>query len=240
MNPVVIPVPTFYFPIPYSIHQRERGSDRKESACNAGDLGLIPGLGRSPEEGNGYPLQYSCLENPMDREPGGLQSMGSNRVGHDWATNTFTYAYMYVCIHMESLLQAISVLKSDTVSLTLSLLHLTHRWPTVNVGDGMVVRPELREQLIFSGPYIINSPKIFFTVTIRAYKGSLSQCAGCYFCNCLRLKNFQKWLTVFFSKCLWPTCCRFCISPITFHHLKSVNLSSLLLFQFIRKSSGIL
>ena len=42
-------------------------SDGKESVCNAGDLGLIPGLGRSPEEGNGYPLQYSCLENPMDR-----------------------------------------------------------------------------------------------------------------------------------------------------------------------------
>ena len=38
------------------------------SACNAGDLGLIPGLGRSPGEGNGNPLQYSCLENPMDRE----------------------------------------------------------------------------------------------------------------------------------------------------------------------------
>ena len=39
----------------------------KESACNAGDLGLIPGSGRSPGEGNGKPLQYSCLENPMDR-----------------------------------------------------------------------------------------------------------------------------------------------------------------------------
>ena len=41
--------------------------DGKESACNAGDLGLIPGLGRSPGEGNGNPFQYSCLENPMDR-----------------------------------------------------------------------------------------------------------------------------------------------------------------------------
>ena len=41
------------------------GSDSKESACNAGDLGLIPGSGRSPGEGNGSPLQYSCLENPM-------------------------------------------------------------------------------------------------------------------------------------------------------------------------------
>ena len=43
------------------------GSDSKESACNAGDLGLIPGSGRSPGEGNSYLLQYSCLENSMDR-----------------------------------------------------------------------------------------------------------------------------------------------------------------------------
>ena len=42
------------------------GSEVKVSACNAGDLGSIPGLGRSPGEGNGNPLQYSCLENPMD------------------------------------------------------------------------------------------------------------------------------------------------------------------------------
>ena len=40
----------------------------KESACNAGDLGLIAGSGRSPGEGNGNPFQYSCLENSMDRE----------------------------------------------------------------------------------------------------------------------------------------------------------------------------
>ena len=42
------------------------GSAGKESACNVGDLSLIPGLGRFPEEGKGYPLQYSCLENSMD------------------------------------------------------------------------------------------------------------------------------------------------------------------------------
>ena len=42
-------------------------SDGKESACNVGNRGSIPGLGRSPGEGNSYPLQYSCLENPMDR-----------------------------------------------------------------------------------------------------------------------------------------------------------------------------
>ena len=43
------------------------GSDSKESACNAGDSDSIPGWGRSPGEGNGNPLQDSCLENPMDR-----------------------------------------------------------------------------------------------------------------------------------------------------------------------------
>ena len=43
------------------------GSDGKESGCNAGDLGSIPGSGRSSEEGNGNPLQCSCLENSMDR-----------------------------------------------------------------------------------------------------------------------------------------------------------------------------
>ena len=42
------------------------GSDGKVSAYNEGDLGLVPGLGRSPGEGNGSPLQYSCLEDPMD------------------------------------------------------------------------------------------------------------------------------------------------------------------------------
>ena len=43
------------------------GLDSKESTCGAGDLGLIPGLGRFPGEGNGNPLQYFCLENPIDR-----------------------------------------------------------------------------------------------------------------------------------------------------------------------------
>ena len=52
------------------------GSAGKESSCNAGDLGLIPGLGRSPGEGKGYPLQYSGLENSMD-------CMGSQRVRYD-------------------------------------------------------------------------------------------------------------------------------------------------------------
>jgi len=55
----------------------------KASAYNAGNLDSIPGLGRSSGEGNGNPLQYSCLKNPMEEKPGRLQSMGSQRVGHD-------------------------------------------------------------------------------------------------------------------------------------------------------------
>ena len=51
------------------------------NAGDARDAGLIPGSGRSPGVGNGTPLQYSCLENPMDR--GAWQSMGSPGVGHD-------------------------------------------------------------------------------------------------------------------------------------------------------------
>ena len=63
------------------------GSDSQESACNVGDLGSIPGLGRFPGGEHGNPLQFSCLENPQwTEEPGGLQSVGSQRVRHDWAT----------------------------------------------------------------------------------------------------------------------------------------------------------
>ena len=59
------------------------GSDSKESACNARDLGLIPRSGRSPAERNGYSIQYSCLENSMDR--GAWQAIvnGVAKSGHD-------------------------------------------------------------------------------------------------------------------------------------------------------------
>ena len=58
-------------------------SDGKESDCNAGDLDSIPGLGRSPGGEHDNSLQYSCLENSMDREAWRLQSMKSQRVRHD-------------------------------------------------------------------------------------------------------------------------------------------------------------
>jgi len=59
------------------------GSDGKESVCNAGDPGLIPGLERSPGKENGNPLQYSCLENSMDRGAWWATVHGVARVRHD-------------------------------------------------------------------------------------------------------------------------------------------------------------
>ena len=58
-------------------------------AGDSSDMGSVPGLGRSPGGGNGNPLQYSCLEKPMDTKPGGLQSMGPQRGGHSEHEHTF-------------------------------------------------------------------------------------------------------------------------------------------------------
>ena len=65
------------------------GSDSKETACNVENPGLILGSGRYPGEGNVNPLQYPCLENPMDREA--WRSMVLQRVRHNWATNTHSF-----------------------------------------------------------------------------------------------------------------------------------------------------
>ena len=64
------------------------GSDGKEFACYAGDLDSIPGWGRSPGEGNGNPLQHSCLENSMARGAWQATVHGVAKIGHNWATNT--------------------------------------------------------------------------------------------------------------------------------------------------------
>ena len=87
------------------------GSDGKESACNAGDPGLIPELGGSPGEGNGYLLQSSCLENPMDR--GAQQAlMGSQRVRYNRATKTHTQSHRESKTHARN-----CVLQSPTQTL---------------------------------------------------------------------------------------------------------------------------
>ena len=74
----------------------------KESACNAGDLSSIPGLGRSPGEGNGNPLQYSCLENPMDRGAWWATFHGVSRVRHDLATKLLLLLNIYCCFQMQN------------------------------------------------------------------------------------------------------------------------------------------
>ena len=74
------------------------GSDGKESTCNAGDLGSVPGSRRSPGEGNGYPLQYSCLENPMDR---GWSSQGLKESN---MTEQLTFTWHQPALDMSSFL----------------------------------------------------------------------------------------------------------------------------------------
>ena len=70
------------------------GSDSKASAYNAGDPDSIPGSGRSPGEGNGNPLQYSCLGIPWMEELGWLLSMESQRTGHDRVTSLSIYYHL--------------------------------------------------------------------------------------------------------------------------------------------------
>ena len=111
------------------------GSDGKASVYNEGDLGSIPGSGRFPGEGNGNPLQYSCLENPM---LGGawcrLLSMGLQRVRHNWATSLSlllshqgspikTYHENSIPIHLSP---SFYWLPFYFLSLTVWLLHLSH------------------------------------------------------------------------------------------------------------------
>ena len=82
------------------------GSGCKESTCSAGYLGLIPASGRSPGEGNGYPLQYSCLENSMDR--GAWQAIihgvakSQTRLSDFQYTHTHTHTHIYIYTHMHT------------------------------------------------------------------------------------------------------------------------------------------
>ena len=72
-----------YDGLPFAFQKFPGDSDGKESACKAGDLDLIPGSGRCTGEGNGKPLQYSCLENSMDRDAWQAIVHGWQRVGQD-------------------------------------------------------------------------------------------------------------------------------------------------------------
>ena len=74
-----------------TVYSNTGDSEGKESSCHTGDWGSGPGSGRSPEEGNGKPLQYSCPKNPMDRGAWRAIVMESQRVGHNWATDTLYF-----------------------------------------------------------------------------------------------------------------------------------------------------
>ena len=71
------------------------GSDGKESTCSAEDLGLIPRLGKSPGEGNGYPPQYSCLENSIDRGAWQATVHGVTNKHKSECTNTHTHTHTH-------------------------------------------------------------------------------------------------------------------------------------------------
>ena len=110
------------------------GSAGKESACNAGDLGSIPGLGRSPREGKGYPLQYSGLENSMDC------------IVHGFAESDFHFHFFtfFQCFHLIGLKENIKKHKSllDVCDFTrrneigLCLLRITRRFRIITYADG--------------------------------------------------------------------------------------------------------
>ena len=80
----------------------------KESICNAGDLGSIPGLGRSPGEGNGNPLQYSCLENPMDKGAWQVTVHGVARVGHNLMAKPHFFPHSPLILVISSYLGSLS------------------------------------------------------------------------------------------------------------------------------------
>ena len=92
------------------IHGFPSGCDGKESACNVGDLDSIPGLGRSPGEGNGNPLQYSCLENPTD---GAAWQTTVHGVAESDTTEQLTTPQQLY--EMKKLLGSCKLLKSDKI-----------------------------------------------------------------------------------------------------------------------------
>ena len=121
------------------------GSDGKEPACNAGDLGSIPGLGRSPGGGHGNPLQSFLLrESPRTEEPGGLESMKLQRVEHDWATKHSAHVHTHtrtdMCTHMCA--------HTHARAYTHTLSH-THTHMTV-ITQAFKSKEKLRTQILFS------------------------------------------------------------------------------------------
>ena len=111
------------------------GSDGKTSACNLGDPVLILQSGRhpssSPGEGNGNPLQYSCLENPMDRGAWRTTVHRVTKIRHNWVTNTFTFIILgFFHIYALYLYQCQCSLAPLQFLLVESMFLLSIPWPT--------------------------------------------------------------------------------------------------------------
>ena len=83
------------------------GSDSKESVCNAGDLGSIIGLGRSSEERNGYPFQYSCLENSTDKRGWWAIVLGVEK-SRTQLSNTHTHTHIHTHTHTHTCYSRVS------------------------------------------------------------------------------------------------------------------------------------
>ena len=117
-----------YFPVLLMIMGFPCGSAGKESACNAEDLGSIPGLGRSPGEGKGFPLQYSCLENSVD-SPWGHKESGT--------TEWLSLSLMTIIRH--SICQVLMICQEATVRSG----HGTTNWFQIGKGvcQGCILSP---------------------------------------------------------------------------------------------------
>ena len=100
----------------------------KSSACNAGDLGSFLGLGRSPGEGNGNPLQYSCLENPMDRGAWRATVHGTARVRHNLATKPPPPCHPSLALHYKKSLRNFSLIKWGDRKLQMMGFSLSPTW----------------------------------------------------------------------------------------------------------------
>ena len=115
------------------------GSDGKESSWNSGDSGSIPGLGRSPGEGNSYSLQYSCLEDPLNR--GAWRAtvvLGVAKVRHNWVTEHTTHARTHTqYMHSSSCLQAKGLGIGRTLESSGGLWEQTLKQPALDRIDGL-------------------------------------------------------------------------------------------------------
>ena len=131
------------------------GSDGRESACNAGDLGSIPGSGRSPGQGNGTPLQYSCLKNSMDRGAWWAVVHGVANAAHNWVANT--HILIIICLNVDVFE---SILLPNLLSFLVIYIHVFHQiWEVFSY---------LKKKKFFSAFYSLFSPACLSAVSLQS------------------------------------------------------------------------